>query len=237
MLRVTTVAGCRFPFAQNVKWLVFFFDSPEIHYQGQCYYTRKERAQYSRIRLFGRQVDNLWNAAQIEGSFYFIGISACSSMFSSNAASIRGGRTHLKDYEAPFLFARLRTTDNEDEACQDESRIRELGSIKVSHQFGWRILFICFPLWFQVKIEWVRVLGEVPFRSEALPQTLNQPVWEGTKKATNAGHSVTLGNWEETARGRWLSSEPVSGIPVCEFIFRYGPIGIWTKCDIIKPVR
>lgn len=65
--------------------------------------------------------------------FLFISASVASKLARLNGPTlvVRGGDTDLDGYEAPFLFTRLRTTDNEDEACQDEFRIRELGSVKV----------------------------------------------------------------------------------------------------------
>jgi hypothetical protein len=47
-----------------------------------------------------------------------------------HATSI-SGHTRWEGLESPFLFARLRTTDDESQACQDETRLRELGTVRV----------------------------------------------------------------------------------------------------------
>ena len=41
----------------------------------------------------------------------------------------------------PFQFARLQTTDDDDEACQDETRLRELGTVRVGIRSSYALSF------------------------------------------------------------------------------------------------
>ena len=56
-------------------------------------------------------------------------------------ATTISGQTRVEGLEMPFQFARLQTTDDDDEACQDETRLRELGTVRVGIRSSYALSF------------------------------------------------------------------------------------------------
>ena len=141
-------------------------------------------------------------------------------------ATTISGQTRWEGLESPFQFARLRTTDNDDEACQDEARLRELGTVRVRriassfvlHSDG-NAYYICT----QVQIEWVNVVRPEAWRPPSTSASSNQPIHERSKKAS--AHCTSLGDVEVSRPKNWYSTTRIPFVEPMDFVFQYAPLG------------
>lgn len=152
----------------------------------------------------------------LRGNIFLDGIAAGSGLLlaTDSHATMLSGQTRWEGLESPFQFARLRTTDDEAEACQDENRLRELGTIRV-------------------QIEWVDVVRQEAWRPPSTSVNSNEPVYERSKKA--GAHCTSLGELEISRRKNWYSTTRVPYIDPMEFVFQYAPLD-WLRAKEIAPV-
>ncbi|KAF8518227.1 hypothetical protein JB92DRAFT_2903901 [Gautieria morchelliformis] len=154
--------------------------------------------------------------AALRGNIYLDGIASGAGLLLATDvhATTISGQTRWEGLESPFLFAKLRTTDNEAEACQDETRLRELGTVRV-------------------QIEWVEVVRPEAWRPHsATSASSNQPVHERSKKAS--AHCTSLGAVEVSRPKNWYSTSRIPFVEPSEFIFQYAPLD-WLRAQSIAP--
>ncbi|KAF8525875.1 hypothetical protein BU17DRAFT_62434 [Hysterangium stoloniferum] len=151
--------------------------------------------------------------AGLRGNIFLDGISAGAGLLLSTDthATTISGQTRWENYESPFVFAKLRTTDDEDEACQDERRLRDLGTVRV-------------------QMEWVQVVAQEAWRppSNTLHDSTAQPIYERAKKAS--AHCTSLGDIEISRPKNWFATVRIPSIEPAEYIFKYAPLD-WLNAE------
>lgn len=94
--------------------------------------TCRDRPQGKRIP--GRFEHHQWHlTSELIRCPLWLGMAAGSGMLLARDthAAMLSGQARREGFESPFLFARLKTTDDESEACRNENRLQELGTIRV----------------------------------------------------------------------------------------------------------
>ncbi|KIJ51527.1 hypothetical protein M422DRAFT_65482 [Sphaerobolus stellatus SS14] len=153
----------------------------------------------------------------LRGNIFLDGIAAGAGLLlptDIHATSI-SGQTRWEGFEAPFVFAKLKTTDDETEACQDERRLRDLGTIRI-------------------QMEWVHILRQEQWRppSSNLSESVDQPIHERSKKAS--AHCTGLGDIEISRPKNWYTTVRINDIEPVDFVFQYAPLD-WLKAKGITP--
>ncbi|KAF8591175.1 hypothetical protein K439DRAFT_1065583 [Ramaria rubella] len=141
----------------------------------------------------------------LRGNIFLDGIASGAGLLLATDmhACMISGQTRWEGLESPFQFARLKTTDDESEACQDEARLRELGTIRV-------------------QIEWVNVVRQEEWRQPSTSTLANQPIHERSKKAS--AHCTSLGELEISRPKHWYSTTKIPYIEPLDFVFQYAPV-------------
>jgi len=154
----------------------------------------------------------------LRGNVYLDGMAAEAGLLLPNdmRPTCISGQTRLEGIESPFMFARLRTTDDETEACRDERHLDDLGTIRV-------------------KMDWVTILRQETWRpaTTALSDAMKQPIYERSKKASS--HCASLGDVAFVRPRKWYATTVIPGTDPVEFVVQYAPLD-WLRAEGIAPM-